>query len=434
MALADLGAELQKDTFKMDADSEKKITESVLRLLSDNSNQVQEQAVKCMGPLSKKIKDQHILMVDTLTGHCLVAEKGKDELRDLASISLKAVITNIPPDKADLPAQMVKRVTPRLVTAIGAKDANPDIVGTCLDVLNALLEKFGTHMTDDHESVLKVIQPELRSKRSVTRKKATSCLGFLAITTPDNIFNEMVNNLVNYIGSSKTNPEELRTYMQAISAVSRSVGYRLGKFLNDILPKVMKYCDGSNEDDELKENCFQCFESLVLRCPKDITPFFDQIQKLCLSYIGHDPNYEDPMEEDEEEEEDDDDDAENYSDDDDMSWKVRRSATKCLDAIIVTRPERLQDLYANVAPVLITRFSEREENVKLDVFSTFSDLLKQTGQFARRQTESNLIGLLKALVPKIVSGVTKQMKGKQLKTRSGAFFLLKQSSLCTLVL
>jgi len=66
-----------------------------------------------------------------------------------------------------------------------------------------------------------------------------------------------VNNLVNYIGSSKTNPEELRTYMQAISAVSRSVGYRLGKYLNDILPKVMKYCDGSNEDDELKENCFQ---------------------------------------------------------------------------------------------------------------------------------------------------------------------------------
>ncbi|PRP86551.1 HEAT repeat-containing protein [Planoprotostelium fungivorum] len=428
MALVDLSAELQKDNFKMDAESEKKVTDAVLKLLDDVSNQVQEQAVKCMGPLSKKIKESHFTMVDILTGHVLaVPAKGKEELRDLASISLKTVITNIPADKPDLPAQMVKRITPKLVTAISAQNANPDTVAAALDVLNTLLEKCGNYMTADHDSVLKVIQPELRSKRSATRKKATSCLGHLAVTTPDNMFAELVKNLVDYIGSSSTQPEELRTYMQAISAVSRSVGYRLGKYLNDILPKVMKHCESGAEDDELKENCFQCFESLILRCPKDITPFLDQIQKLCLAYVGHDPNYEDAMEEDEEEEEEeDDDDNENYSDDDDMSWKVRRSSTKCLDAIIVTRPERLSDLYAKVAPVLITRFNEREENVKLDVFSTFSDLLKQTGQFARRQTETDLIGQLRALVPRIVSGITKQLKGKQVKTRSGAFFLLKQ--------
>lgn len=31
-----------------------------------------------------------------------------------------------------------------------------------------------------------------------------------------------------------------------------------------------------------------------------------------------------------------------------MSWKVRRSATKCLSAIITTRPERLSEIYAKV--------------------------------------------------------------------------------------
>jgi cullin-associated NEDD8-dissociated protein 1 len=46
MATADLFAELNKETFKMDADSEKKITTMVLKLLEDNSNQVQELVVK----------------------------------------------------------------------------------------------------------------------------------------------------------------------------------------------------------------------------------------------------------------------------------------------------------------------------------------------------------------------------------------------------
>lgn len=46
MATADLEAELKKDTFKMDADSEKKITNMVIKLLEDNSNQVQELVVK----------------------------------------------------------------------------------------------------------------------------------------------------------------------------------------------------------------------------------------------------------------------------------------------------------------------------------------------------------------------------------------------------
>ncbi len=46
MATADLVVELQKEGFKMDADSEKKLTSMVLKLLEDNSNQVQELVVK----------------------------------------------------------------------------------------------------------------------------------------------------------------------------------------------------------------------------------------------------------------------------------------------------------------------------------------------------------------------------------------------------
>lgn len=55
---------------------------------------------------------------------------------------------------------------------------------------------------------------------------------------------------------------------------------------------------------------------------------------------------------------DDDDDEENdeYSDDDDMSWKVRRSAAKCLEAIISTRHELLPEFFKVLSPALIARF------------------------------------------------------------------------------
>jgi cullin-associated NEDD8-dissociated protein 1 len=46
---------------------------------------------------------------------------------------------------------------------------------------------------------------------------------------------------------------------------------------------------------------------------------------------------------------------EEYSDDDDVSWKVRRSAAKCLEAVISTRHELLEDFYKVVSPALIAR-------------------------------------------------------------------------------
>lgn len=67
-----------------------------------------------------------------------------------------------------------------------------------------------------------------------------------------------------------------------------------------------------------------------------------------------------------------------YSDDDDMSWKVRRAAAKCMAALIGSRPDLLPDFHGTLAPALIHRFREREENVKADVFGAYIVLLRQT--------------------------------------------------------
>lgn len=80
-----------------------------------------------------------------------------------------------------------------------------------------------------------------------------------------------------------------------------------------------------------------------------------------------------------------------YSDDDDdMSWKVRRSASKVLSAIIETRSDLLQQLYESVAPALIGRFKEREESVRADILQTFITLLRQTNVYGGNNEEHGL--------------------------------------------
>lgn len=61
-----------------------------------------------------------------------------------------------------------------------------------------------------------------------------------------------------------------------------------------------------------------------------------------------------------------------------MSWKVRRAAAKCMAALISSRPDLLPEFHCTLAPALIRRFKEREENVKTDVFGAYIVLLRQT--------------------------------------------------------
>eukprot|EP00094_Tigriopus_californicus_P003508 TCALIF_03374-PA protein Name:"Similar to CAND1 Cullin-associated NEDD8-dissociated protein 1 (Pongo abelii)" AED:0.06 eAED:0.07 QI:1083/0.72/0.58/1/0.90/0.83/12/134/999 len=160
--------------------------------------------------------------------------------------------------------------------------------------------------------------------------------------------------------------------------------------------------------------------------------------EMCLKYMCHDPNYnyddadeDESMECDDEEEDESD---EEYSDDDDMSWKVRRSAAKCLEAIIATRHEMLNEFYRQVSPALISRFKEREENVKADIFHAFVALLRQTKPVISVSRDPNSMEIaedgpgfqLQRQVPDIVKALHKQMKEKSVKTRQGCFNLLTQ--------
>ena len=68
---------------------------------------------------------------------------------------------------------------------------------------------------------------------------------------------------------------------------------------------------------------------------------------------------------------------EELSDDEDQSWRVRKAAARLLACLLRTYPSLLTEMYAQASKALISRFREREENVRLEILNTFAELIAQ---------------------------------------------------------
>jgi cullin-associated NEDD8-dissociated protein 1 len=289
-----------------------------------------------LGPLVKNVGEQHVTTIaQTLVGHLLNADKKKDELRDISAIGLKTVFGELNYSDASTKT-IVEQMSAQLVAGIAsAEEKTPVREQHLLEVLAVLLTRFGS-LTTKREALQAALLPLLLSTRQATRRRAIDCLSLLAVHESDEMFNKLVEHLLTTTGKSGGKVEHKRTMIQCFAAISRSVGYKLGPFLNKVVPLVIKFCDtdAADADEDLRENCLQCCETLINRCPKDIAPHLDQIEKVALKYLSFDPNYAggsddekadgdadgdgdggDAMDEDQLSDE-------AFSDDDDMSWKV----------------------------------------------------------------------------------------------------------------
>ncbi|RHZ77030.1 hypothetical protein Glove_186g52 [Diversispora epigaea] len=459
MATNDLMNELQKDGFTLEESTEKRVVQKVLKLMDDANGEVQNLAVKCLAPLVKKIREAQLgEIVDKLCDYA--TQKNKEELRDIAGIGLKTVIVEIPSNSQSA-GNVMQKLIPKLLDQLGNVNATYEVQMDTLDILSELLARFGSSVANNviaQKKIQNCLINNLNHSRPAFRKRTTVALGNLVTHTPDDLFNELVHKLLEGFEKAQHQKDNLKTLIQCVGTLSRSSAPRLGKYLPQFLPLVINSININ--DDELRENCLQTLESFVLRCPTEITPNIDDIINICLVYLKYDPNYaNDEMEDDgdaemdedeematEEEDEDDDDDEGVYSDDDDISWKVRRSSSKLLAAIIGTRHELLTQLYHSVSPALVNRFKEREESVRVDVLQTFIVLLRQTYVYGgesyiprdndhepkrRRavgpsESQESPKQMLRQLVPKLSRNLSKQLVSKSIITKQTGFLLLRE--------
>ncbi|KAF7722886.1 Cullin-associated NEDD8-dissociated protein 1 [Apophysomyces ossiformis] len=387
MALNDLTNELQKDTFDLEPSIEAKVVRAVLTLMDDKNSEVQNLAVKCLGPLVKQIKEEHALDIVDRLG-VFAAQQKNEELRSIASIGMKTVVMEVHGSKGN---SICQKVVPHLLPMLQNTGASYEMQMDSLDVLAEVLSRFGSQITQKQQAQIQTtLLPLLAHPRAAIRKRTTIAIGHLVVHINDELFDSIMLYVLERIKATGNPSDKLRTLVQSAGVLSRYSTARLGKYLPQLVPVIMAYASEADEDDELREICLQSLESFILRCPTEISPYIDQIISLALEYIKYDPNFaadddEDDEDEDMEEDEEEDDeygDIVDYSDDDDdMSWKVRRSSAKLFAAIIETRTDLLQQLYQNVAPVLIARFKEREESVRADIMQTFIVLLRQTNVY-----------------------------------------------------
>ncbi|KAG7090596.1 hypothetical protein E1B28_009701 [Marasmius oreades] len=432
MGLNDLMNEIKQDqgSFVGDEVLENKVLGQVLALVEDKISEVKNQAVKCLGQLIKILRQTQMeMVVDKL----IEFSGGKDdELRDISALALKTITAELPAD-GKISASACAKLTPKLLGQAEKSDTPPEALVETLSILSILISRFPQNLSSATFSPppLVVLAPLLSHSRPVVRKRAIVTLSqFIPISQPG-LFNELLKSSVLPHLAANANIEKQRTTVQLIAAVARHSPSQIAQSLGEIVPPITKAIQ--RDDDELREGCLQALEVLLLRCPGELTPYISSVIQVGNQYIKYDPNYAGGDEEEEMDVDDDgdDDDAEldEYSDDEDTSYKIRRSATKLLAALIATRPELLSVVYKEVSPVLISRFGDREETVKLEVWSTYAILLSQTAVYGglsqtaedvthgkrkrdtdTMETEGSPYSLLKGQVPNLSKALLNQLK------------------------
>lgn len=434
MALYDLFHDFEKESFKLDDTTQKKVGDTVIMLLQDTSSDVQGMAVKCLEPLVKRlpqtqIEDWFKKLIETLLGD-------DEDKRDIAIIALKIVITKVPIENAPNPVK-------KALTLLGKsleKNVSSDIISQSLDIYSEILSRFGGILSQKHDELQAAFISELSNSKSIIQKRAILCLAALSVHSSDDLFSKLVRYIIDGIKKEEEGGEKLKTYIQCCSAISKNAGYRLGKYLKEIVPLLVKSADYIAENEEVRENIMQAFDSFLQTCPDESKEFLDYFVILAKEYLEYDPNYSYDSSGDEKEEiETDQNEGEEegeeggFSDDDDISWKVRKAAAKCLNTLIKTRPEFLASAYNDLCSTedhtLVSRFKEREEGVKIDVFEVFISLLRQTlilGPSNQVLGQKEQIKVLKSVVDVIMVRIKKQLKEKSFKVRQAVFQVLKE--------
>jgi len=379
MAATDMCTEIQKGV-ELEPGLEKSVCNAYIKQLEDSSINVRDNVVKCISKICSRIAEQHFGMIANKLTECVV--KGSAEFRDVYATCLKTLIGEA--DESFGPSLCSALLDP-LVKNTGHK--MDEVTEQCIDLTNDLLKRFNMVVVQNpklinREALMKNLISQLNSANLSLKKKASSCLGSLAVIMTPKQLSDVISLLL-----KKINPKNItvsQPFIETLGAVTETVGYKLAPNLSSIMEALRPFCailkEPSHVDHDIKEVCLAVYECSVRKCPKEVSGYLDEILQIALKLLGYDPNYNpDAMVQ---EDLGDDMNAWGEAEDvqqvaeDDYSWKVRRGAAKLLMTMIKYRNDKVTVVYNKIIELIISRLHERDETVKCDVLTIFTAMIK----------------------------------------------------------
>ena len=255
-----------------------------------------------MGPLVTKVKEIQVeTIVETLCTNML---SDKEQLKDISSIGLKTVISQLPTSHTQMSSSIVRKITSRLLNTIQKDDLTVQL--ETLDILADILNHFGSSLASFHIQIFSCLITQLNSQRLAVRKRAILAISYLVASCQMTLFTELLEVLLNELKKKQTNSIS-KTYIQCLASIrweniefkikvnyfsiikkksikSRQAGHRVGENLQNIIPLIDFYCQC--KDEELVEYSLQAFESFIRRCPKEISNYIKQVLILCQKILN----------------------------------------------------------------------------------------------------------------------------------------------------
>ncbi|KAF2024087.1 TIP120-domain-containing protein [Setomelanomma holmii] len=410
-----------------------KTVEGLLHTLVDTNGEVQNQAVKCLGPFVNKIPDKILCpMIDKLSN--LQTDNTVDQ--SIPSLALREVVVSLPHPVAggartkavnDAYGAVSKVLIPRLVgyhviqpaqqglpkvpKGMLETDLEKGTDSNAIDVLTEVARCFGPMLQDVEINALQKITFEiLENERasSMMKKKSVTAISTLAGHFSDQLLSSFLSRMIELLRNPHLIRSKRKLYITILGSMARSIPRKFGPYLQTLAPFVLSALSIQEQDeemdtsddegerdpeiDEVLEAALIALEGFLGSCAQDMRMYTNETIDAATRYLKHDPNLAEDDDEDEDGLGSDEDDTlegddfeeeTGFDDDEDASWKVRRCATKVLYTLISTRSngDLLEDgtLYSKVAPALVARFKEREDNVRLEVLAALSNLVKKSG-------------------------------------------------------
>uniref|UniRef100_A0A5K3FJZ9 TIP120 domain-containing protein n=1 Tax=Mesocestoides corti TaxID=53468 RepID=A0A5K3FJZ9_MESCO len=418
---------------------EKSLVRSVMHLLNDGHGEVQSLAVNAVSILFQNVSPSQasFIITELVSGLCT----GENEMfKSICAVALKSLINSIQDWQEQLISLLTRELISPLIKAVGNEGDSIVQIEAC-ELIGELMSKFGPQIKVFHGILLESLLFALCSKNATLRKRSmqaidaftayedgySSLLLFVnyrfssSMGLPDN--DATILKIYPSLEATLRQPmsvSDFKITLQCLAILARNSdvlasqaphlvitglidGILQGDPTRGLLLSRLKrgVGDGELEEvaDEVRELALQILEVILRRRQRSTSArpspclLDNQVAKLVpllLSLLKHDPNYNYPDDSEAAMDVDEDDvggfsDAEDDfsadecdDDDDDCSWKVRRSAAKTIDALIQAYPEHLADFYASITPVLIQRFCERIESIRLEIFACMNSLLKAT--------------------------------------------------------